>query len=111
MITPPVEVLKAVAAETQPFGIRVQGVGVFLHLQQPRTVWIGIVSEAPKDLLVRVERESLQCGFHSETRPFIPPVTIARLRKVRHWKVIREGLGDFVNLAFGSFTVDRISIY
>lgn len=111
MITPLVAVLTTIAAETQPFAIQVQGLGVFPNSQRPRTVWVGIVSEKLKELAVRVDRAAAQCGFYSEARPFIPHITVARLRKVRHWKVIREGLGDVANLTFGSFTVDHISIY
>jgi RNA 2',3'-cyclic 3'-phosphodiesterase len=111
MITPLVEVLKAVAAETQPFSIRVQGVGVFPNLQRPRTVWVGIVSEELKKLAVRVDRAAVQCGFHSEPRPFAPHITIARLHKIKHCKALREAPGERVSLAFGSLTVDQISIY
>jgi RNA 2',3'-cyclic 3'-phosphodiesterase len=111
MITPLIEVLKAIAGETRPFAIRVQGLGVFPSSQRPRTVWVGIVSEELKKLAVRVDRAAVQCGFHSEPRPFAPHITIARLRKIKHWKALREVLGERVSLAFGSLTVDRISIY
>jgi 2'-5' RNA ligase len=111
MITPLVEVLKAAAAETRPFPIRVQGVGVFPNSQRPRTVWVGIVSEELKGLAARVDQAAVQRGFHSESRPFTPHVTIARLRKARHWKAIRQAVGDPAILVFGSSIVERISIY
>ncbi len=111
LITPLVEVLRAVSAAVRPFAIRVQGIGVFPNSQRPRTVWVGIVSEELKELATRVDRAAVQCGFHSESRPFVPHITIARLRKKRHWTSIREALGERVSLPFGSSTVDRIGIY
>jgi RNA 2',3'-cyclic 3'-phosphodiesterase len=111
MITPLVEVLQAVAAETRPFAIRVQGVGVFPNLNQPRIVRVGILSRELKELSVRVDRVAVQCGFHSESRPFTPHVTTARLRKARHWKAIRQAVGDPAILVFDSSTVEHISIY
>jgi RNA 2',3'-cyclic 3'-phosphodiesterase len=111
MITPLIEVLKAVAAETRPFAIRVQGLGVFPSSQRPRTVWVGIISEELKELAARVDRAAVRCGFQSELRPFASHITIARLRKIRYWKALREALGERVSLAFGSLTVDQINIY
>jgi 2'-5' RNA ligase len=102
---------KAVAAEARPFAIRVQGVGVFPNLSQPRIVWVGILSEELKELAARFDRAAVQCGFHSDSRPFTPHVTIARLRKARHWKAIRRAVGDPAILVFGSSTVERINIY
>jgi 2'-5' RNA ligase len=64
-----------------------------------------------KELAAQADRAAVQCGFHSEPRPFAPHITIARLGKIKHWKALREALGERVSLAFGSLTVDRISIY
>lgn len=99
---PLVEELKAVAAGTRPFAIRVEGIGVFPNSLRPRTVWVGIVSEELKELAARVDRAAVQCGFDSEPRPFTPHIMIARLRKIRHWTAIREAVGEHVSLPFGA---------
>jgi len=106
MITPLVEVLRALAAETRPVASRVQGLGAFPNSQRPRTVWVGIVSEELKELAARVDQAATQCGFHSERLSFIPHITVARLRKIRQWKAIRQAVGDRLSLTFGSSTVD-----
>jgi 2'-5' RNA ligase len=111
MIALLVELLKAVSLETRPFVIRVRGLGVFPSQQRPRTVWVGMVSEELNELASRVDRAAVRCGFQSETRPFKPHITIARVRKIRHWKTIRGELGDRGNLDFGLSSVDHVSIY
>ena len=111
MIAPLAEQLKAAASETPPFGIRVQDLGAFPSPQRPRTLWVGIVSAELQELAARVDRAAIRCGFQSEQRPFTPHITIARIRRIRHWKAIRSKLGELPSLDFGSSIVDHVSIY
>lgn len=80
-----VDVLVATAASTDPFLLEIRGVGAFPNLQRPRVIWAG-VGEGSSTLqaLAALLRKGLAArGFPTESRPFVPHLTLARIRSPR----------------------------
>jgi 2'-5' RNA ligase len=76
--------LGMVAAEHEPFDLRLTSVGGFPSLQRPRVVWLGI--EARQELLELqqgLEDALAALGFERETRRYHPHVTLGRVRRGR----------------------------
>lgn len=74
------ERLRAVAAATPPFTLRVVGVGAFPGLARPRVLWVGVESPVLPALGDAVERACRAEGFAAEPRALRPHVTLGRVR-------------------------------
>ena len=80
------EVTKAIEEAAQgipPFHLEISGLGAFPNLKQPRVLWVGIGGEI--DTLLRLQQNIdfvlASLGFAKEERPFMPHLTLARVRQ------------------------------
>jgi len=80
------EVTKAMEEAAQgipPFHLEISGLGAFPNLKQPRVLWVGIGGEV--DTLLRLQQNIdsalASLGFAKEERPFMPHLTLARIRQ------------------------------
>lgn len=74
--------LRASVRGSVPFELRVDGAGAFPHLERPRVLWLGI-NGAVHELLRLVEQVERTAGHFAEateTRPYHPHITLARVR-------------------------------
>ncbi len=64
-----------------PFRLEVKGLGVFPNLNRVRVVWVGLEGEVSKllELVQRIEANVSPLGFPTESRPFTPHLTLARV--------------------------------
>jgi 2'-5' RNA ligase len=73
------------AARSQPFVIRLGGIGRFPRGGRARVLWIGIEeiggSRRLEELAERVEAAARERGFDPEKRPFKPHLTLARAQR------------------------------
>jgi 2'-5' RNA ligase len=74
----------------EPFKIRAEGIGAFPPHESPRVLWIGIEDCEGKlaELHARLEAECETAGFPKESRHFHPHLTLARLRKPQHARML-----------------------
>ena len=74
--------MEEAAQEISPFQLKVKNLGVFPNLRRVQVVWVGINGEVDKlsQLQQRIELNLVPLGFASESRPFVPHLTLARLR-------------------------------
>jgi len=65
-----------------PFRLEVKELGVFPNLRRAQVAWVGISGEVDKlaQLQQRIESNLAPLGFAPESRPFVPHLTLARLR-------------------------------
>jgi 2'-5' RNA ligase len=65
-----------------PFHLEVKELGVFPNLRRAQVAWVGISGEVDKlsQLQQRIESNLAPLGFAPESRPFVPHLTLARLR-------------------------------
>lgn len=66
-----------------PFQLEISKLGAFPGMNQPRVVWIGIGGETGKllNLQRNIDFMLVPLGFTREKQPFVPHLTIARVRE------------------------------
>jgi 2'-5' RNA ligase len=64
------------------FSIEVEGLGVFPNLRAPRVLWVGLAadSHALARLAADVESALAALGYPPEAKPFMPHLTLARIK-------------------------------
>jgi RNA 2',3'-cyclic 3'-phosphodiesterase len=80
-----VDAMEDTARQSSPFDLEVRGVGAFPTLLRARVVWAGVGDgSTPVQSLVEHLRAALSSrGFPTERRPFVPHLTLARIRSPR----------------------------
>lgn len=74
-------ILGSVASRHKPFRADLRGVGVFPDRRHPAVVWIGVEPPEPLQMLaLDLDEELRSLGFWPENRPFVPHLTLARIR-------------------------------
>lgn len=64
-----------------PFRVRLGGLGAFPNRRRATVIWVGVESDpALEDLAAIVEDAVVTAGFDTEERPFVPHLTVARVR-------------------------------
>jgi len=110
------EITRAIEEATQgiaPFHLEVKDLGVFPNLRRVQVVWVGISGEVDKlvQLQRRIDSNLALLGFASETRPFTPHLTLARLR---NWASLdeRQRFGQLIaSTSFeAAYTIEADSI-
>ncbi len=71
------------ARDVPPFRLEITGTGVFPSLRQVRVFWVGIGGEVDELLKLQQSIDSALAalGFAREERPFVPHLTLARIRQ------------------------------
>jgi 2'-5' RNA ligase len=80
------EITKAIeeaARGISPFHLEISGLGAFPSLRQARVLWVGIGGEVDKlsRLQQNIDSTLAALGFAKEERPFVPHLTLARIRQ------------------------------
>lgn len=71
-----------VCFQTKSFCLRTGDTGVFPNLNRPRVLWLGLTGDV-KSLQVfkaSIEQEFSYLGFEREDRPFVPHITVGRIK-------------------------------
>jgi 2'-5' RNA ligase len=74
---------RAAAARSGPFELSLGALGVFPDERRPQTLWIGAGAGASELVAVAasLEMELGRAGFPPEPRPFVPHLTVARVKR------------------------------
>jgi 2'-5' RNA ligase len=66
-----------------PFRLEISGLGAFPSLKQARVLWVGIGGELDQlsTLQQNIDSVLAALGFAREERPFVPHLTLARIRE------------------------------
>ena len=80
------EIAASMAAVTQGipvFHLEIARLGAFPNLRQPRILWVGIEGEVDRlvELQQSIDATLAALGFAREERPFVPHLTLARIRQ------------------------------
>ncbi len=94
------EITKAIETASKgisPFHLEISGLGGFPNLKQPRVLWVGIKGEIDKLLSLQqnIDLALAPLGFAKEERPFVPHLTLARIRQGASPKE-RKSFGELV---------------
>lgn len=79
------EAVRAVAAASAPFDVRLARAGAFPSPERPRALWLGVEDGAVElaDLATRLDGELVARGWPHDDRSFRPHLTLARSDGVR----------------------------
>lgn len=83
-----------------PFHLEISGLGVFPSLRQVRVLWVGVGGELDKlsRLQQNIEARLAALGFAREKRPFVPHLTLARIKEGAT-VLERKSFGELVSSA------------
>jgi 2'-5' RNA ligase len=75
--------MEKAAQGISPFHLEISGLGAFPNLKQARVFWVGIGGEVDKlsKLQQSIDSTLAALGFAKEERPFMPHLTLARIRE------------------------------
>lgn len=78
-----VQALSSIIQSIPPFSLELGEKGVFPNIQQTQVIWVGVKGETDKlqTLQKGIEKALIPFGFPAESRPFVPHLTIGRLRE------------------------------
>ncbi len=98
---------------TLPFSIRVQGIGAFPHVKNPRVIWLGLVtgSQILTSLQKQIETQLEKIGFQPEDRPFHPHLTLGRTKSSRGKDELAGRVEKHKEEEFGDFQVERVILF
>jgi 2'-5' RNA ligase len=82
-VTEITEAIEEAAQGVSPFYLEISGLGAFPNLKQVRVFWVGIGGEVDKlsRLQQNIDSALAALGFAKEERPFVPHLTLARIRE------------------------------
>ncbi|HEX4211101.1 MAG TPA: RNA 2',3'-cyclic phosphodiesterase [Candidatus Binataceae bacterium] len=106
-----VDELAVCARRTEPFLLTVQGLGGFPNLTRPRVIWIGLHSHPLLELAAQVRAAAARSGFTPEDHPYIPHLTIARVRDPKSFGELRSVLQAARERHFGASTINSAALY
>jgi len=91
--------------------VHIHKVGFFPNPHSPRVFWCGIEAPGLEQLAAATDQATAALGIDSETRPFSPHLTLARIKERLDLQPLRETIAALRSLDFGQFTVDRFFLY
>jgi 2'-5' RNA ligase len=108
------QALTQVAAAQRPFELSVEGLGMYPHAKQPRTIWLGFQGVKPAiSLHARLKKALAGIKLEKENRPFNPHLTLARVRSRTDRDTahqIGQTLSEFKVGSLGAFEVQQIHL-
>jgi 2'-5' RNA ligase len=77
------EAIEEAAKGISPFNLEISGLGAFPSLRQARVFWVGVGGEMGQlsGLQQNIDSALAALGFAKEERPFVPHLTLARIRE------------------------------
>ena len=95
-VAPTVEAMAEAASGSGPFDLELRGVGAFPTTQRPRVVWAGVGegSLPIRSLVERLRHALATRGFSVEGRPFVPHLTLSRVRSAYEAAWARQFLDE-----------------
>lgn len=94
-----------------PLDIHVKNLGVFLGPKSPRNFWCGIEGAGLVELAAATESATAALGIESETRPYKPHLTLARIKQPVDLDPLKKAVLSEGALDFGHFQADRFFLY
>jgi RNA 2',3'-cyclic 3'-phosphodiesterase len=95
-----------------PVSLRFHGLGFFPDDKRPRIMWCGVEATPNLSALASSIEKSLQpLGFDPETRPFVPHVTLARLKSVHGVEKLVRAAAPLKSYDFGAARESQFHVF
>ncbi|MCP4715590.1 MAG: RNA 2',3'-cyclic phosphodiesterase [Deltaproteobacteria bacterium] len=105
-------ILKQESRGLMAFSLQVAGLGAFPNTRNPKVVWAGLkVDEGLAILQQRLELALVPAGFAEEKRPFVPHLTLGRVRKPQARTELRAVFEQHGEIDLGTYTACRVTFY
>lgn len=111
LLAPLVDALERLTSATPSFRVVTRGVGTFPDAQHPRILWAGLESRELATLAAQIEEIAVSVGFDRSDRPWVPHLTLGRVRNPRKSKRILELVNDSRDRNFGESLVSEVTLY
>ena len=98
---------------TLPFSVKVQGIGAFPYLKNPRVIWMGLVNggEVLISLQKQIDTRLEKIGFQPEDRPFHPHLTLGRMKSSRGKDELVGRMEKHKEEEFGDLQVEKVILF
>ena len=95
-----------------PFPLELAGMGVFPNSARPRVVWGGVTAGATelRSLRDRLAESARELQLPVEDRPFVPHLTLRRIRGPRDAELARRWVEEFGARSFGRVQVTELEL-
>ena len=79
------ETCRQVVKKLKPFKISFKGLGVFPDFDWPKVIWIGLKGDLKNLAFLEktVRKELSNKGFSFSEKPFVPHITLGRIKRIR----------------------------
>lgn len=107
------EAIKKGIADTHPFRMEIDEIGVFPNLKYPRVIWLG-VEEATHtliDLENRISDEMETLGFEREERKFTPHITLGWVKTYKKKNKIIEIIQSQGKIYGAEIAMESVELY
>jgi 2'-5' RNA ligase len=108
-----VDAIRTAVAGTQPFEMKIRGIGAFPNMRYIRVIWAGVADG--RDVLIelerKIDRELQKLGFPPE-RDFVPHLTLARVRTPRRKEQLAATIEGMTkdNTEFGDMRAQAVEL-
>ncbi|MFC1498452.1 RNA 2',3'-cyclic phosphodiesterase [Verrucomicrobiota bacterium] len=109
-VTNIVTIMDGITQETVPFVCEVSGMGFFGRPKSPRIVWAGIAGDVEilKSVQAGLVSSLKNSGLDLDSKPFVPHLTIGRIRDSRNAGNLISAIEAEKNRSFGRIEVNRL---
>jgi 2'-5' RNA ligase len=94
-----------------PITVEVRGLGFFPNPRAPRVFWCGIEAPGLDSLAVDTDRATAALGVESETRPFSPHLTLARIKERLDLRPLHDAIAALPSVEFGRCEARSFFLY
>lgn len=95
------ESLEGIIEKDISVNLVLKGIGVFPNIREPKILYIKVQhSEVLNDIRKDIEEKLYRIGFKKEIKPFIPHITINRIKEAKPSQLL-EKIEKFENHIFG----------
>lgn len=97
---------------TQPFIIKITGLGLFGNPSNPKVIWAGISdSQQLYQLKEKVDNALLTQGFQDSQSKFSPHLTLGRIKHIKSANELNSFIKNNKSVSFFDVEVDKVVFY
>ena len=94
-----------------PISLEIRGLGFFPNPRSPRVFWCGIEAPGLHDLAADTDRATAALGIESESRPFSPHLTLARIKERLDLRRLHDAIAALPSHEFGRYEARNFFLY
>lgn len=107
------DAMDTIAETVTPFSYEVSGIGFFGRRRSPRVIWVGAKGNLSPlmDIQARLTASLRELKLPTDDKPFVPHLTLARIRSPQNVNELVEALESRKEEYFGQVKVDRMVLF